>query len=194
MGDLLKPSADKFNNFLLFNRVQSLAHLICFDKIVKILMAKPWKIVDFNPDESLKQCLHKIALTRFQETFSYESGTIKGEDVEALHDMRVSARRLRAALRIFRVCFSKRKLKKHDARLQSLIRSLGAVREHDVFLESLSTYKKGLEPADCKVIDLLIARETTARVLDRKNLMRELKLFKRTNYADSFAAFLKTSL
>ncbi len=157
-------------------------------------MAKPWKILDFNPDESLKQCLHKITLTRFQETFSYEAATMKGEDVEALHDMRVSARRLRAVLRIFRNCFSKKKLKKQDARLQSLIRSLGAVRERDVFLESLSVYKKNLEPAYRKVIDLLIARETTARVLDRRNLMRELKLLKRTRYADSFAVFLKTSL
>ncbi len=157
-------------------------------------MAKPWKILDLNPDENLKQCLHKIALTRFQETFSYESATVNGEDVEALHDMRVSARRLRAVLRIFRVCFSKKKLKKHDARLQSLIRSLGAVRERDVFLESLAAYKNNLDPADRKVIDLLIARETTARVLDRKKLIRELKLFKRFNYADSFTAFLKTSL
>ena len=128
-------------------------------------MAKPWKILDLNPDESLKQCLHKIALTRIQETFS-----------------------------IFRGCFSKKKLKKHDARIQSLIRALGAVRERDVFLESLSAYKNSLEPADRKVIDLLIARETTARVLDRKNLMREMKFLRRIKYADSFAAFVKTSL
>ena len=157
-------------------------------------MARPWKIVDLNPDESLKQCLHKIALTRVQETFSYESATVKGEDIEALHDMRVSARRLRAVMRIFRDCFSKKKLKKHDARMQSLIRALGAVRERDVFLESLSEYKRNLEPADRKVIDLLIARETTARVLDRRNLLRELKFLRRINYADSFASFVKSSL
>jgi CHAD domain-containing protein len=157
-------------------------------------MARPWKIVDLNPDESLKQCLQKIAMTRFQETFSYESGTINGEDIEVLHDMRVSARRLRAVLRIFKDCFPKKKLKKHDTRLQSLIRALGAVRERDVFLESLSAYKKTLESADRKVIDLLIARETTARVLDRKNLIRELNSFKRTHYADSFSSSLKTSL
>ncbi len=157
-------------------------------------MARPWKIVDLNPDESLKQCLQKIALTRVQETFSYESATVKGEDIEALHDMRVSARRLRAVLKIFRDCFSKKKLKKHDARMQSLIRALGAVRERDVFLESLSEYKKKLEPADRKVIDLLIARETTARVLDRRNLLRELKFLRKINYADSFASFVKSSL
>jgi CHAD domain-containing protein len=156
-------------------------------------MAKPWKILDLNPEETLKQCLHKIALARFQEAFSYESATIKGEDPEALHDMRVAARRLRAVIQIFRTCFPKKKFKKHDARLQALIHSLGAVREHDVFLASLSGYKKTLEPRDHKVIDLLIAREMTARIFHRRNLLRELKLHRKAKYSESFVAFLKRS-
>lgn len=156
-------------------------------------MAKPWKIVDLNPNESLKQCLHKIALTRFQETFSYEMGAVTGEDVEPLHDMRVAARRLRAVIRIFRSCFSKKKFKKQDARLQALIRSLGGVREHDVFIDVLAEHRKNLGPADCRVIDLLIARESTSRLLHRRILMRELKVLRRSHYPDSFAAFVQTS-
>ena len=157
-------------------------------------MAKPWKILDLDPDESLKQCLHKIALSRYQETFSYESGTLKGDDVESLHDMRVAARRLRAVLRIFRDCFSRKKMKKHDGRLQSLIRSLGAVREHDVFLAFLAEQRSGLDPKDRKAIDLLIARETTARAVQRRALTRELKMLRTSKYADAFAAFVKSSL
>ncbi len=157
-------------------------------------MAKPWKILDLNPDETLKQCLHRVALTRYQETFSYESGTLKGEDIEVLHDMRVAARRLRAMLRIFKECYSKKKFKKHDARLSSLIRSLGNVREHDVFLAALEEHKKNLGAADRKVVDLLIARETTARMLHRRLLVRELKVLRTSKYADSFAAFVNTSL
>ncbi len=156
-------------------------------------MAKPWKIVDLDPNESLKRSVSKISLTRHQETFSYESGTIKGADPEALHDMRVAARRLRAVIQIFRICFPKKKYKKHDARLQALIRSLGAVREHDVFLASLTNYKKTLEPRDHKVIDLLIAREMTARIFHRRNLLRELKLHRKAKYSESFVAFLKSS-
>lgn len=156
-------------------------------------MAKPWKILDLNPDESLRQSASKIALTRHQETFLYESGTIKGADPEALHDMRVAARRLRAVIQIFRTCFPKKKYKKHDARLQALIRSLGAVREHDVFLASLTSYKETLEPRDHKVIDLLIAREMTARIFHRRNLLRELKLHRKAKYSESFVAFLKSS-
>jgi CHAD domain-containing protein len=108
--------------------------------------------------------------------------------------MRVAARRLRAILRIFKDCYSKKKFKKHDARLQNLIQSLGLVREHDVFLASLTEYRKNLGAADRKVIDLLIARETTARVLHRRLLVRELKFVRISKYADSFAAFVNTSL
>jgi len=156
-------------------------------------MAKPWKILDLDPDESLKACLHKIALTRFQETFSYEAGTMKGEDPEALHDMRVAARRLRAIMRIFRDCYSKKKFKKHDARLQSLIRAMGAVRENDVFLAALEECKKNLEAEDRKVIDLLIAKETTARSAHRRVLLRELNSLRKAKFADAFTAFVRTS-
>ena len=157
-------------------------------------MAKPWKILALNPEDSLKKSVHKIALTRFQETFSYEAGTLKGTDPEALHDMRVAARRLQAVLRIFRVCFSKKKFKKYDARLKSLIHSLGVVREHDVFLESLKDHKKNLQTRDCAIVDLLIARETTARALHRRNLMRELKIHRKAKHSESFDAFLRSSL
>jgi CHAD domain-containing protein len=119
---------------------------------------------------------------------------MKGEDVEALHDMRVAARRLRAVLRIFKDCFSRKKFKKVDAQLQSLIRSLGKVREHDVFLALLVEHKKDLDAGDRKMLDLLIARETTARAVHRKVLVRELKSLGKSKYADSFAAFVKTSL
>lgn len=157
-------------------------------------MAKPWKILDLDPDDSLKVCLRKIAQTRIQETFSYEQGAIAGEDIEALHDMRVSARRLRAVLRIFRECFPKKRFRKQDEKLQTLIRSLGPVREHDVFIEILSNYRSTLRPQGRTVIDLLIAREQSSRLMLRKQMLRTLKSLRRTNYADSFNQFLRDTL
>ena len=157
-------------------------------------MAKPWKIVDLDPDESLKVCLRKIAQTRLQETFSYQHGTLEGEDIEALHDMRVSARRLRAVLRIFRECFPKKKFKKQDARLQMLIRSLGSVREVDVFIDVLSVYRKTLRPQEGKSIDLLIAREQASRLALRRKMVRTLKQLHRADYTGSFDQFLQDTL
>jgi CHAD domain-containing protein len=154
-------------------------------------MAKPWKIVDLDPTESLKVCLRKITETRLQETLSYENRTIKGEDIESLHDMRVSARRLRAVLKIFRDCFPKKRLKKLDERLQGVIRSLGAVRERDVFIEMLVAYRQTLDIQDGKVIDLLLAREQSLRLPLRQHLSRDLKQLHKANFSESFRQFLK---
>jgi len=157
-------------------------------------MAKPWNIVDLDPSENLKVCVGKMAQTRFQEVFSYEQRTIKGEDIEALHDMRVSARRLRAVLRIFRECFPKRKFKKQDERLSGLIRSLGEVREREVFIEVLRSHRESLSPREARITDLLLAREQNARLISRKRLVRELHTLQRTRYADTFSRFLKETL
>jgi CHAD domain-containing protein len=157
-------------------------------------MARPWKIVDLDPNENLKTCLHKVALTRFQETFSYEQGTMKGEDTEALHDMRVAARRLRAVLRIFGACFPKKKFKKQDDTLKGVIRCLGSVRESDVFIDLLRKWRAGLTPREGRIIDQLIAREETGRLSSRKQLLSGLRRLQRTNYAGTFQQFLKETL
>jgi CHAD domain-containing protein len=157
-------------------------------------MAKPWKIVDLDPSQSLKVCLCRIAETRLQEIFSYEDETIEGEDMEALHDMRVSARRLRAVLRIFRECFPKKKFKKQDEQLQALVRCLGSVREQDVFIELLLKYREALGSQEGQIIDLLIAREHTSRLTERRQMMRELRQLRRTGFSESFSQFLKEAL
>jgi CHAD domain-containing protein len=157
-------------------------------------MAKPWKVVDLDPNESAKVCLHKIALTRFQETFSYQQGTLERNDIEALHDMRVSARRLRAILKIFRRCFPKKRYIKQDAVLQSLIRHLGAVREKDVFIELLSGHRNTLAPRDARAFDLLMAHESVERLAHQKLLTRHLRALERSKYQDSFERFLKEHL
>ena len=157
-------------------------------------MARPWKIVDLDPNENLKVCLRKIAVTRFQETFSYEQGTVKGEDIEPLHDMRVAARRLRAILRIFKDCFPKKKLKRQNEQLMDLIRSLGAVRESDVFISLLEGKRKALGSREGRIFDLLIAREQNARQSLRKRLLSQLRSLQRAGYAASFQQFLQETL
>ena len=157
-------------------------------------MAKPWNIIDLDPSASLRAGLRKIAETRLQETLSYEHATLVGEDIEALHDMRVSARRLRAVLRLFRDCFPRKKFKRHDEKLQMLIRALGPVRERDVLIGSLRDYRSRLRAEDGKVIDLLLAREETVRAKERKSMVQALRKLKRSKFEASFKEFVRTSL
>jgi CHAD domain-containing protein len=157
-------------------------------------MAKPWKIPHLDPDESLPVCLKKILRVRFREMLSYEDGTIDGSDIEALHDMRVASRRVQAILKIFSVCFEKKAYRKNFAKIRTVIRALGDVRERDVFIDMLEKYRKTLNDKEGKVIDLLIARHRVLREKARKSMLYRLKRLDQKDYKDEFRIFIETSL
>lgn len=64
-------------------------------------------------------------------------GTRLGEDIEALHDMRVASRRLRAAFRVFRPCFRKELRIPPEMQVRQVTQALGQVRDQDVLLDFL---------------------------------------------------------
>ena len=76
-------------------------------------MAKPWLVEGIVPQKSLEECARRVITTRFQEMMSFKEGSIDGLDIEFVHDMRVSSRRLRAAMDNFAECFSKKKFRKY---------------------------------------------------------------------------------
>ncbi len=73
-------------------------------------------------------------------------GVRKGEDIEAIHRMRVASRRMRAALPLFGAALAP---KKHDAWMQEireLTKALGAARDYDVQIDHLQAFYKALPP------------------------------------------------
>lgn len=85
----------------------------------------------------------------------HEPAVREGHDSDAIHDMRVATRRLRSALDLLEYApgFSAKKLHLLRRHLRKLARSLGAVRDLDVFLKRLEDYedehpgaKDGLHP------------------------------------------------
>jgi CHAD domain-containing protein len=174
-------------------------------------MAKAWKILNFNPDDNVKICLKKITRARFREMFSYEKGTIEGKDIESLHNMRVSSRRLQAVLKIFQDCFPQKKFKPQYKKIRNIIRILGHVRNYDVFIDTLEKYsallykdfdkrnaehrhKQTITNTDKKSIDLLIAHQKTLRLQERRTLLKELKALENENFKQKFMEFINKSL
>ena len=83
--------------------------------------------------------LARETFASLQETlFSFEPGAKTGE-VEAIHDMRVTTRRLRVALSNFAVCFPREAGRELKSRLEEIADALGRVRDLDVMLEALAT-------------------------------------------------------
>ena len=61
----------------------------------KTMVTEP-EIKGISPDRTLEACARRIIVNYFHEMMSYKVGAREGTDIEFVHDMRVTSRRLRA--------------------------------------------------------------------------------------------------
>jgi CHAD domain-containing protein len=78
------------------------------------------------------------------EIVKHWEGVRGGQDIEAVHDMRVATRRLRASLSVFQPAFPAKLFDKFEKKISYLTDALGDARDTDVFLEFLKEHKDGL--------------------------------------------------
>ena len=65
---------------------------------------------------------------------------VRLQDSDAVHRMRVSARRLQQALRVFRQYFNKSGVRRIRKQLKSCLKAAGELRNHDIAIELLDKY------------------------------------------------------
>jgi CHAD domain-containing protein len=112
----------------------------------------------------------EVALANLRRYWSgwhfHEPGARLGDDPEALHELRVTGRRLEAILRQFRSSLPVPLLRIRPV-LKKVLRALGAVRDLDVALSELAKFRRKLPDADHAGIEpfgqYLIAERTRAR-------------------------------
>lgn len=102
-------------------------------------------------EDTVLSAARKVVGRLLEQLRVHDPGTRRGEDPEALHDMRVAARRLRAALNMFRGAFPPRLRKTLSEELKWLRECLGAVRDADVQLQRVAEFctstPAGMRPA-----------------------------------------------
>lgn len=83
------------------------------------------------------------AIGQYLRSFSkqYRAACAKG-NVAAVHELRVNARRLRNTFKTYSLLFSKKKLKRIDKLLQKAAAQVSALRDLDVLIQFLLSYKK----------------------------------------------------
>jgi CHAD domain-containing protein len=94
-------------------------------------------------DEPMSEAGRKILYTHFCRMLENEEGTRLGEDPEALHDMRVATRRMRAAFQLFAPYFTPEALAPFGKSLKLTGRALGAVRDLDVLMVKAQAFQSG---------------------------------------------------
>nr|WP_217913060.1 CHAD domain-containing protein [Miltoncostaea marina] len=101
-------------------------------------MAKAWEVPGLRPDARFRDAAGRVVLTRWREMMSYRDGTLLGEDVEELHAMRVSSRRLRAAMDAFAGAFPSKAFRPLLRQVKEITDVLGDARDLDVAIERLT--------------------------------------------------------
>ena len=135
--------------------------------VIKKMATEP-AIKGISLDETLEACARQIIVNYFHEMMSYKEGAKEGTDIEFVHEMRVTARRLRAAMDNFADCFPKRSpFKKHYKKIRAITRTMGAVRDLDVLIvrfQNELTHLTEVEQADIRgLIEHLQRKRKEAR-------------------------------
>lgn len=102
-------------------------------------MASPTPIRGLGPDSPLGDAARRILAGRLGDVRAHEPELQDGMGVDAVHDMRVATRRLRAALQVFSLVGNMKKLERDVKRLQD---ALGEVRDMHVQAGWLSSAAK----------------------------------------------------
>lgn len=147
---------------------------------------------EFAAEDTAVECSYAILRQFFADFLSSEPGTRLGEDPEQVHDMRVAARRLRAALKIFLPILPPEFAFLRDE-LQWVGRALGEVRDLDVQLEWLlelqeeADWEQGM--ALSPLIDLTRASQENAR----QTLLQELESERYRQLVERMSTALRAS-
>ncbi len=143
-----------------------------------------------EPDDSMSEAARKTFLFHFQRMLYYEPGTRLGEDIEALHDMRVATRRMRAALRVFGGYLDLERMRPFVKGLRRTGRALGAVRDLDVFWEKTQHY---LDELSGQQVDLEPLRVVWKAQRDeaREQMLAYLDGDRYVRFTERFGEFLQ---
>ena len=137
-----------------------------------------------------RDAARQALLLQFQKMMDNAAGTRAGEDIEALHDMRVGSRRLRAALSIFAKVFPKSEYQKLDKQVGDITDALGAVRDLDVQLDYLRGVRDALPENEAYGIGRVMKRQSKRRDEERRKLIKALKRLKKDRFAQEFTRTL----
>ncbi len=118
-------------------------------------MAKARPIPGLGPDTRFGDAAAAAVEVRAAEVFEHSAGVLDTDDIERVHAMRVSTRRLRAALEVFAVCFPPEEHKRALHEVKALADSLGERRDPDVALLALADVAAELTRADRSGIESL---------------------------------------
>ena len=142
--------------------------------------------------EPMAEAVRKILHSQFQVMVDSEAGSRKGKNIDAVHDMRVATRRMRAAFRLFGSYFRPKAIAGFKRDLRKTGRALGAIRDLDVFNREAQIYLETLPEERKDGLAPLFGQWERERGQARKTLIAFLDSKRYQHFAADFSVFLTT--
>ena len=120
---------------------------------------------------------------------SYKDGAKDGSDIEFVHQMRVTSRRLRAAMDNFADCFPEKSFKKYYKKIKLITQTMGAVRDLDVLIARFQETLDPLSEVEQADIRGLIAHLQREREEARKPMLTLFAKLEETGFEKQFLKF-----
>jgi CHAD domain-containing protein len=153
-------------------------------------MAKAWEVPGLTRRARFRDAAGRVILTRWREMMSYRDGTLLGEDIEELHAMRVSSRRLRAAMDAFEGAFPSKGFRPLLRRVKEITDTLGDARDLDVAIERLAGLLPEMPEDERPGIEGLIARYREERAEEDPRIAGLFARIEEERFEDRLAAFV----
>lgn len=142
--------------------------------------------------EPLAEGARRMLRRTFERLLARIDAVEKDEDPEDVHDARVATRRLRASLQVVEGIFDAGLLRELRRGLRRVARSLGVVRDYDVFLEAVRAFRDRLPEERRSIMEPLLTAIESARAPARARLIADLKSKRFERFLYQFAVFLTT--
>ena len=137
-------------------------------------MAKSKHVAGIDCDGAAAAAIRLVLIMRFEEMCALRDHALDWSDPEGVHDMRVSSRRLRGALRDFMPYLHRRKLTVVLEQIRNVADALGAVRDQDVAIMGLQKLGASAPVEAAAMVTQLIEARETIRKQARRTLQRTL--------------------
>ena len=158
---------------------------------VEIPYPQPRQTIGISPDDTLVEAGRKVWLFHFALMLCHEEGTLLGQDIEELHDMRVATRRMRTVFDIFAPAFEPKIMKQYLKGLRTIGKALGEVRDLDVILGNALDYQRKMKEENRPGLEPLLSK--WQQVIDKKRarMTKHLQSDAYRNFKYNFNLFLQ---
>ena len=146
---------------------------------------------EIKSTDSMADAARKLIAQNYEAMLNKEEGARLGEDPEAIHDMRVATRRMRAAFRVFDPYLKGKRAKEVRDGLRTVATDLGAVRDLDVLIENAEAFRETLPPEQRGGLASMTEEWRVTRWKARKALLRLLDSKEYSKFKQNMERFLK---